>query len=97
MNMEIERVGNSIQVADPLSTEAYLQALDKVLVDFDDTRDKPELPQFVGHPSHRARLEAQWEAMTTEEWAQFNTRVGEILDRKYAEYVSRENARKLVD
>jgi hypothetical protein len=97
MSTEIERAGNSIQVADPFSSEAYLQALETVLVDFDDTRDKPELPQFVGHPSQRARAEARWEAMTTDEWAHFNTCLDEILDRKYAEYISRENARKLVD
>ena len=94
---EIERAGNLLQVADPFSPGAYLQMLDRTDVDFDEARDKPELPQLIAHPSQQARLRERWSAMTADELNDFKRRVEEILDRKYAEYVSRENARTLVD
>lgn len=97
LNAEIEAAGNTVRSADPTSPEAFLAVLERISVDFDDDRSKPCLPTLVCHPSAFPEIERRWNQLTDAERATYERRREEILDRKYAEYVSRENARALVD
>lgn len=97
LSVEITRAGNSMSVQDPASPEAFLAMLDRISIDFDDAREHPQMPTLFAHPSQQAKVEAHWNSMTAEQRADFEARKEAILDRKWAEYVSRENNRKLVD
>lgn len=97
LNREIDAVGNTVASSDPTNPEAFLAVLERVHIDFDDSRDKPQMPTLVCHPSKAAELQQRWEALSPAERSEYERRKQEILDRKYAEYVSRENRRALVD
>lgn len=81
----------------PLGPESFLRSLEMVQVDFDDVRDRPHIPSIVLHPTTFEKLKEQADKMSTEELDAIERRRQEILDKKYEEYVSRENNRKLVD
>jgi len=66
-------------------------------VDFDDTRDKPNLPFLVMHPHLAKKAKEQEARMTEEEKREFDKKREQILDKKYEQYVARESKRKLVD
>ncbi|MGK2885620.1 MAG: hypothetical protein ACSLE8_12740 [Rhodococcus sp. (in: high G+C Gram-positive bacteria)] len=97
INREVEAVGNTVRTADPTGPDALLAVLVKIQIDFDDTRDRPQLPTMVCHPSRVAELQARWDSLTADQKLEFEQRREAILDRKYEEYVSRENNRTLVD
>jgi hypothetical protein len=93
----ISEAGNAIQESEGLSQESLLRVLETIEIDFDDTRDKPSLPQLVLHPDTARKLEERRSQMSEEEMADYEMRRQKILDEKYEQYVSRENNRKLVD
>jgi len=97
LSAEIDRAGNTMSVQDPTSPEAFLAMLERISIDFDDARDRPHMPTLVAHPSQQTKVAAHWNGMTADQRADFEARKEAILDRKWAEYVSRENNRKLVD
>jgi len=97
ISKEVEKVGNTIEGNPPFSPAALLKGLEMMDIDFDDARDKPQLPTIFIHPSQWEKIKEQDARMTEEERREFERNQKEILDRKYAQYVERESKRKLVD
>jgi hypothetical protein len=93
----LEDSGNTIVESGPLGPESFLRSLEVMQVDFDDVRERPHIPQIVLHPDTFARLKEQTDRMSKEELSAIDRRREEILNKKYDEYVSRENNRKLVN
>lgn len=97
INTATEEVGNVVKTPDMTDPENLLTMLETVQVDFKDSRDQPEMPTLWADPQSIDGLQRRIAAMTDEEKQDHLRRREEILDRKYAEYLSRENDRKLVD
>jgi hypothetical protein len=97
INAATDEAGNVVKSADIADPENLLRLLDAVQVDFKGSRSQPDMPTLVAHPTTIAELQRRIEALTDEQRNDLLRRREEILDRKYAEYVSRENNRKLVD
>jgi len=97
LNEMINKTGNIIPGNPPFSPEAFLKGLEMIRIDFDDTREKPNLPSLVMHPKLAQKAKEQEARMTNKEKRQFDKKQKEILDKKYKQYVARENKRKLVD
>lgn len=93
----LEHTGNTVVERGPLSPESFLRSLEIMQVDFDDVRDRPHLPSIVLHPETFRKLKERTDQMSAEELEAIERRRQEILDKKFEEYVSRENNRKLVD
>jgi len=93
----LEDTGNTIVESGPLGPESFLRSLEVMQVDFDDVRERPHIPSIVLHPNTFARLKEQTDKMSADELNAIERRREAILDKKYEEYVSRENNRKLVD
>lgn len=74
-----------------------METLEKIAIDFDDTRDKPRLPTIVTTPSQFEMLKSMNEKLSDLEKKQFESKMSKILDKKYEEYTEREKNRKLVD
>lgn len=94
---EIDKAGNIIPGNPPFSPEAFLRGLEMIEIDFDDSRDKPNLPFLVMHPTLAKKVKEQEAQMTEEEKRKFDKKKEQILDKKYEQYVARESKRKLVD
>lgn len=94
---KVEEVGNMIPGNPPFSSEAFLKGLEMIEIDFDGARDKPSLPTVVVHPSQFEKMKEQEAKMTDEERKEFEIKKETILDKKYKEYVAREEKRKLID
>jgi hypothetical protein len=97
INVILDEAGRTFENKEPISSKVFVDSLEDTEIDFDDTRDKPNLPTIVLHPSALERLKEQDAKMTEEEKQELTRREAEILDRKYEQYLSRENNRKLVD
>ena len=97
MGEEIEKAGNVISSNPPFSPDAFLQALEMVELDFDDDRDKPHIPFLVMSPNLAQKVMEEEKQRSQEEKDAFEKRKQTILDKKFEEYVERENKRKLVD
>lgn len=97
MNEAVERVGNVIDSPNKKFAESSLEMLEKIHIEFDETRDKPSLPTMIVHPQTAEKLKREEQSMTLEEKLSYEKRQEEILNRKYEEYVLRESNRKLVD
>jgi len=97
LGREVEEVGNTLKSTDPCSPENFLAALDKVLVDFDGSRERPAMPTLFANQQTIKEFQRRFEALTPDQRYDLDRRRDEILDRKYAEYLSREGDRKLVD
>lgn len=93
----LEETGNTVVESGPLGPDSFLRSLEVMQVDFDDVRERPHIPQIVLHPNTFARLKEQTDKMSADELNAIERRREQILDKKYEEYVSRENSRKLVD
>jgi hypothetical protein len=81
----------------PLTPHTFLDALERMEVDFDEDREKPRFPTIFAGPAGIANLEKAMASMSPEESAAHEERKRVILDRKYAEYLSREDDRRLAD
>lgn len=97
INDSIEKVGNVVEGHNMTFAESSLAMLEKVQIEFDDTRDKPSLPTMLVHPSTSEKLREEEKSMSKEDKIIYEQKQAEILDRKYEEYVLRESNRKLVD
>jgi hypothetical protein len=93
----LNAAGQTFNENKPFDNESVVDDLEKIQIDFDDTRDKPHLPSIVLSPDTLRRLKDEKEKMSEEEIHNLEIRRQRILDLKYEEYVSRENNRKLVD
>jgi len=93
----IDKTGNVVSGNPPFSPEAFLKALEMVEIDFDDSRDRPNLPSLIMHPKLAQKAKEQEAQMTKKEKREFDKNKEQILDKKYEDYVARENKRKLVD
>lgn len=91
------RQAGTISEGRPLTPDAYLDALEKMDIDFPAGRERPRLPLMVAGPAGLARLEEGFRSMTDDERRAYDQREQQILDTKYAQYVSRENDRRLVE
>jgi hypothetical protein len=97
MGQILEETGNTVVESGPLGPESFLRSLEVMHVDFDDVRDRPHIPSIVLHPRTFEKLKERTDMMSREELDAIERRRQAILDKKYEEYVSRENNRKLVD
>jgi hypothetical protein len=89
----VKSVGNELNAGGkPITAELILDALERVLVDFDD--GQPKWPTIVIHPALSDRLKAE-EARFDSEPA-LAQRLAEITERKRGEWRAREASRVLV-
>lgn len=97
MKEEVDKVGNVVDAKNKSFAESSLEMLEKMQIDFDETRDKPHLPTMIVHPDTGKKLIEEERSMSEEEKLTYEQRQQEILSRKYEEYILRESNRKLVD
>lgn len=97
INDTVEAIGNTVDAKGRSFQESTLEMLEKLHIDFDEVREKPEMPTMIVNPATWEKLRAEEAATTEEERAEHERRQSEILDRKFEEYVLREGNRKLVD
>jgi hypothetical protein len=98
IHQAVTEAGNVLPGNPPLNRESILQALDRVSIDFEnDDRLKPVLPSIVVHPILAEKLRAEEAAVTAEEKTLFEARQREILDRKFHDYMTDLESRKLID
>jgi hypothetical protein len=93
----VDEVGNTLKGVDPCNPESFLAALDKIQMDFDGSRQQPVMPTLFADEETIKEFQRRFEALTSEQRHDLDRRREEIVDRKYAEYLSRESDRKLVD
>jgi len=90
----VKSVGNELSAGGkPITAELILDALDKVLVDFD-ADGQPQWPTIVVHPSLSDRLKAEDARFGSE--PALAQRFAEIIERKREEWRAREASRVLV-
>lgn len=78
--------------------ETFLEAIQKLEMDFeDDLREKPKYPTLFCHPDQVNALQEEEMNLSSEEKEQFETRRGQILDKKFSDFLQRESNRKLID
>lgn len=93
----VEVSGNSIEAEGMSFSDATLAMLESMHIDFDDYRNRPNLPTIITNKANYEAIKATDASMKDEERYEYKRRQDEILDRKYEEYVLRESNRKLVD
>jgi hypothetical protein len=79
----------------PFTFETFLEALDKVGIDFDEETKQPHMPALVMSPDLFAKIKdkiPEWEKNE-----EYTRRFNEIMKQKYEEWYARECNRKLVD
>lgn len=79
----------------PFSFEMFLEAIEKVQIDFDEQSGQARLPTMVVDPKLGERIRTllpDWEGNE-----EYKRRMTEVLERKKAEWNDREGDRKLVD
>jgi hypothetical protein len=90
-----EKTGNIVDgKGKPFSPEFFLEALDKILIEFDD-QGQPYLPTMFVSPELGNRIKdklPEWESDPNHK-KQFD----ELINKKRAEWNDRESHRKLVD
>jgi hypothetical protein len=91
-----ESTGNVLNSPDRADPENLLRMIENTPVDFNGSRANPQA-QFIFDSDTLAEINRRFIAMTEEQRQDHFRRREEILDRKYAEYLSREDNRKLVD
>ncbi|HYD93347.1 MAG TPA: hypothetical protein VEB18_02740 [Candidatus Paceibacterota bacterium] len=94
----IQKSGNTIPGNPPLSPDAILTMLEKMAVDFeDDDRSKPVRPTIIASPEAFEAFQKINAETTPEERAVYDERERVIMDKKYAEYMTDVESRKLID
>jgi hypothetical protein len=91
-----ESTGNVLKTPDLADPENLLRMIERTPVDFKGSRANPQA-HFMFDSATLAEIDRRFSAMTEEQRQDHFRRREEILDRKYAEYLSREDDRKLVD
>lgn len=92
----VDEVGNSIDAAGkPWSPELFLEAIDKITIDFDLETGKPELPTIYIHPDQAESVKKMISVAEADE--EHKKKFEVIIERKRGEWRDREAARKLVD
>ena len=79
----------------PFSFEVFLEAIEKVQIDFDEKTGQARLPTMVVDPKlgeHVRKLLPDWEQND-----EYKRRMNEVLERKKVDWDDREGNRKLVD
>jgi len=93
----VDEVGNTLKNIDPCDPQSFLAALDKIQMDFEGSRQQPVMPTLFANEETIKEFRRRFEMLTPEQRYDFEQRREAIMDRKYAEYLSREGDRKLVD
>ena len=99
MGIAATKVGNNIDAEGKLLTDAYLDALEKIQVDFDD-KGHPYLPSLVMNPKDVIRQEKRLDDYINknpQHEYEFNEKLDKIIEKKRKEWYDRESNRKLVD
>lgn len=99
MEIAATKAGNNIDAKGKLLTDAYLDAVEKIQVDFDD-EGHPYLPSFVMHPLDVLRQEKRLDDYmykNPKHEYEFNEKLDKIIEEKRKEWHDRESNRKLVD
>ena len=92
-----ESSGNIVHTTDVGDPGNLLRMLAAIPIDFSGgSRASPQFQMMIDRDG-LAELDRRFTAMTDEQRLDHFRRREEILDQKYAEYLSRENDRKLVD
>jgi hypothetical protein len=90
----VKSVGNELSAGGkPITAELILDALDRILVDFD-ANEQPEWPTFAGPLSLSDRVQAECARLESE--PALVRRLAEITNRKREEWRAREASRVLV-
>ena len=79
----------------PFTFEMFLEALDKIWIDFDEKTGQPHIPRLVMPPNLFAKNKDKFLEWWKNE--EYGKRFDEVMKRKYKEWYDRENNRKLVD
>lgn len=79
----------------PFSFQLYLEALETVEIQFDETEDKPDIPMIIMGPQQYAKCKREIESWATD--AEKIDHIEKVIHRKYQEWYDRENNRKLVE
>lgn len=78
-------------------SEAFLEVLRAMQIDFDEIRARPRMPNYYVNSETKKRIDQHFSEMTPSEVAAHEEETRKILDAKHEEYVLREGNRKLVD
>ena len=91
-----EETGNVVSAAGrPYSFAIFLETIEKIQMEFDDTTGEPQYPTMFVDPQLGERIRAM-----LPEWEQndeYKARIRAVIARKKAEWNDREGTRKLVD
>ncbi len=91
---EVDKVGNKIDTKGKKPIDAYLEGLEKILIDFDQKTQMPKLPRIVTSPDAAVAFAKDLEKLQVD--PVYRNRYEEILERKKEEWIVRESNRKLV-
>lgn len=97
MSNSCEEIGNTVDASQLSLSDAFLEVLRTIHIDFDEIRDRPNMPTVVLNPTTHQKLQKHLSEMTPEELEEHEKERQKILDAKFQEYLLREGNRKLVD
>lgn len=96
INEAVESVGNVVQANnEPMSLDLFLQMINKILIDFDDDTESPEMPIIYVHPSQTLQVKKLMEDAKNS--PEFDKKFKSLMETKKKEWRDREANRKLVD
>lgn len=90
---ELEIIGNVTNAERELKPEHILNALDKILIPFND-KGEPIYPEIIAAPKVKEKIEEVLNSI--ENTPELKKKMEEIINRKRREWNDRENSRKLV-
>ncbi len=97
-NEAVEETGNIISSKGGLTSDSYLEALEKLPISFEnEDRSKPNLPGIATHPTTIEKALELAKQETQEEKLTFHKRMEEILDKKYKEHLKEMATRRIID
>lgn len=94
MNEEIDKVGNTVDGKGKQLIDVYLEAIEKVFIDFDRETSKPRLPTFVMHPDLMEKATKELQKIETD--PHYKNIFEKLIEKKREEWNARESNRKLV-
>lgn len=88
------RIGNNVSCKSKIFIESYLEAIDKVYIDFDNFGN-PVMPTlFIGSEGYEKNID---DYSKLESDPEIKEKLRKIIERKRREWIDRESNRKLVD
>lgn len=92
----VRKTGNTVESNKPFDYNIILEGLKNLPIDFDDTRDRPHMPEYILGQSQFESFKKSVEQLTEKEKEEFLQKREQILDEKYQDYLERENKRVLL-